>query len=77
MEFLYTWLYTKRLTVTGCALLVIGVGQLYIYWRGKSVETILFEDPQDPSLRYRKRREGGAFGLALAGLLLIVYSVLV
>jgi hypothetical protein len=76
MEFLYSWLYVKRQIMLGCAILVIGLIQLSFYWRGKSLDTILSEDPQDPELRYRKRKEGAAFGMVLMGIFLVVYSAL-
>jgi len=39
----------------GCSLFLIGLIQFYLHWRGKSLDTILSEDPQDPALRYRKK----------------------
>jgi hypothetical protein len=76
MESVYNWLYVKRQITLRCAILVIGLIQLCFYWRGKSLDTILSEDPQDPELRYRKRKEGGAFEMVLVGIFLIVYSAL-
>jgi hypothetical protein len=73
MEAMHGWLHTNRLMLIGLACLIIGLIQLCFHWRGKSLDTILSEDPQNAALRLRKRREGASFGLALAGLFLIVY----
>jgi hypothetical protein len=76
MESMYGWLHVKRLMLIGIAFLVIGLIQFCFHWRGKSLDTILSEDPQDPKLHLRKRREGASLGLVLAGVFLIVYFAL-
>jgi hypothetical protein len=75
MESLSQFMHAKRGMLLGLALVVAGSVQLYFYWRGKSLDTILSEDPQDPALRLQKRREGGAFGMVLVGFFLILYFV--
>jgi hypothetical protein len=60
----------------GLVFLMIGLVRFWFHWRGKSLDAILSEDPQDPGLRLRKRREGASFGLVLAGFFLIVYFAL-